>query len=77
MDNISQSVTSGYIFIYQLFQAFIFSKISSGSKQDIQQQRKRKAQSRSPSLEEDIDREERIAAEESDRILRSKKVKYV
>ncbi|KAL3986005.1 Zinc finger C-x8-C-x5-C-x3-H type family protein [Acanthocheilonema viteae] len=50
------------------------SKTSSGSGRDVLQQRKRKAQSRSPSLEEDVDKEERIAAEESDRILRSKKV---
>uniref|UniRef100_A0A1I7VXQ2 Zinc finger CCCH domain-containing protein 14 n=1 Tax=Loa loa TaxID=7209 RepID=A0A1I7VXQ2_LOALO len=49
------------------------SKISGDSGQDILQ-RKRKAQSRSPSLEENVDEEERIAAEESARILRSKKV---
>ncbi|VDM94475.1 unnamed protein product [Onchocerca ochengi] len=50
------------------------SKISSDSGHDVLQQRKRKAVSRSPSLEEDIDEEERIAAEESASILRSKKV---
>ncbi|EJW88022.1 hypothetical protein WUBG_01067 [Wuchereria bancrofti] len=49
------------------------SKISGDSGQDVLLQRKRKAQSRSPSLDEDVD-EERIAAEESARILRSKKV---
>ncbi|VDK70479.1 unnamed protein product [Litomosoides sigmodontis] len=50
------------------------SKISSGSEQDVLRRRKRKVQSRSPSLEDDADKEERIEAEESDRILRSKKV---
>ncbi|VDN90989.1 unnamed protein product [Brugia pahangi] len=50
------------------------SKISGDSGQDALLQRKRKAHSRSPILKEDIDEEERIAAEESARILRSKKV---
>ncbi|MCP9257060.1 Zinc finger CCCH domain-containing protein 14 [Dirofilaria immitis] len=51
------------------------SKISTDPGYDILQQRKRKALSRSASLEEDIDEEERIAAEESDRILRSKRLR--
>ncbi|CAG9540509.1 unnamed protein product [Cercopithifilaria johnstoni] len=50
------------------------SKISNDAGQGVLQQKKRKLQSRSPSLEEDVDKEERIATEESDRFLRSKKV---
>uniref|UniRef100_A0A0R3RSR4 Zinc finger CCCH domain-containing protein 14 n=1 Tax=Elaeophora elaphi TaxID=1147741 RepID=A0A0R3RSR4_9BILA len=50
------------------------SKVSNDSGQNVLQQRKRKMHSRSSSLEEDVDEEERIAAEESDRILKSKKV---
>uniref|UniRef100_A0A915Q4B8 Zinc finger CCCH domain-containing protein 14 n=1 Tax=Setaria digitata TaxID=48799 RepID=A0A915Q4B8_9BILA len=50
------------------------SKASGDLGQDVPQQRKRKALSRSPSLENDIDDEERIAAEETAHILRSKKV---
>lgn len=63
-------------FYYNIYLSFLisFSKISGDLGQDIPQQRKRKVQSRSPSLEEDVDEEERIAAEESARILRSKKV---